>query len=412
MKIALFLGKGVEGCGVTKNAIEFSRYYKNCEVFATIDKTWHRPNDLVYTPVMMGDDSALDALVYKLDTFDAVVFYSMPNRKHPKECQDNFIKMVEMLQTKKIAVHHDHSYKTLHDNANIDRYFRSVDLVIAHSKKGALFNWMQKSGITTPFIEMCVTGFAFDETRAKYWRPLDEIDRKTVRWIGRTAQWKGPTDMIDFHNDELRSRGYRTILEGLEASIQYAIVLYHDGHGKTQPRDLQDFFRKFKGNVDAGKEGYGLAPFCYPPYVNAEMLERLSRSGFASNLYHLKPELYGQNVEYCHAECASVGSIPLFHRHFGQHVLDRVTGKPLVETENNGTVWLSADTQKETAELMDKINGDPGMRMDWREMSFEFWKRQINNKAVVDGLIKTYSEAKKQAHAPPQKASSLEAFFS
>ena len=43
-------------------------------------------------------------------------------------------------------------------------------------------------------------GVGFNFTKDK-WKPIHEQDPFYIRWVGRTAMWKGPDLMIDFHND-------------------------------------------------------------------------------------------------------------------------------------------------------------------------------------------------------------------
>jgi len=413
MKIAIILGKGVEGCGVTRCAIEFKKYYKNLEVFGTIDKKWSRSNNLEYTPITLGDDAAYQPLVDHLNTFDVVMFYSIPSKKHPENCIKNFVRLLDDVKVKKVAVHHDHSYKTLHDNSSIEIYFRKVDLIITHSANGALSDWMRKSEINTPLVEMGLVGYGFDDTRAKYWKPIEETRGNVIRWIGRTAQWKGPTDLIDFHNLELRKRGFITILEGLEASMQYAIILYHDGHGLQKPRILRDHFRA-KNPFVHGEEKIDEPAYCYPQFNNSDMLERMSKSGFGSNLYHLKASMYGKNIENCHAECVAAGTVPLFHYHFGQNVHHRKTGNLFIQDKNTGTVWVNddgplLDSLAKCADLMLTLSKDPVMRDEWRHMAFEYWKAQANNDIIIRTILDTVKNTQKPA---PKVVTSLGNFFS
>ena len=46
MKVAIILGRGIEGCGVTRYALEEQKWYINngiqCDIYAGTDKKWGR----------------------------------------------------------------------------------------------------------------------------------------------------------------------------------------------------------------------------------------------------------------------------------------------------------------------------------------------------------------------------------
>jgi len=54
----------------------------------------------------------------------------------------------------------------------------------------------------------------------------------------------------------------------------------------------------------------------------------------------LKAKMYGNNIENCHAECIASGTIPIFHKHFGDNVIHRVQEKVCTECKDTGTIFL------------------------------------------------------------------------
>jgi hypothetical protein len=239
-------------------------------------------------------------------------------------------------------------------------------------------------------------GFDYDGHRAKYWRPIEEQQHDMVRWIGRTAMWKGPSLMIDFHQDALMEQGFITVLEGLEASIQYPLVLYRDNKedNPVDRRKVENHFRPEKQFNEVkftpdlyGKEEANKGAYLYPQYINSEAMDRLSRSAFGSDLYFLKAEHYGNNIENCHAECIASGTVPLFHKHFCDNVIHPVQGKPISQCQNSGTLGVDYTNFNECRDLMVKLKNDPAMRDDWREMSFEFWKQHSDAEPVVNEIV-------------------------
>jgi len=208
--------------------------------------------------------------------------------------------------------------------------------------------------------------------------------------------------------------GFITVLEGLEASIQYPLVLYRDNKNDNpvDRRKVINYFRpekqhgetaKFKPEL-YGQEKIGKGSYLYPQYINAEAMDRLSRSAFGSDLYHLKAETYGNNIENCHAEIIASGSVPIFHKHFCDHVIHKVQGKPITQCKDTGTIGLDYSNFDECLSVMNQLKNDPTMRDDWREMAFEFWKQHSDGDDVVNEIIEL---ATSDTHQPQ----GLEEFF-
>jgi hypothetical protein len=423
-KIVILMGRGIEGCGITRSVSEFKKFYgDNVKVFATSDNEWIREGNENYgfNKFLGADWAQCQSVVDECNKADFVITYSLPAKdKHPVECQDNFVRMLKEIRPKKTMIHCDHSNHAMHNNANITEIMQTVDLIMSHSLEGEVGKWKAKNDITTPMTTMGV-GFNYDAARAKWWKPIEEQDPFRVRWIGRTALWKGPNLLIQFHEEMLREHGYITVLEGMEASIQSPLILFHDGYEKKEPKDVTQRFRGPKAGriFTYGEETKGKGAYLYPPYVNAECMERLSLGAFGVDLYKLAPEKYGNNIENCHAEPIAVGTVPVFHRHFGDHIVHRVTGDPVSQAKNSGTVWLDGwiDVGKpdvktdweSTRDLMLKLSNDDVMRDEWREMAFEFWKAHSDTQYVITDIVDKIGRDWAKEEKP--KSVDLENFF-
>jgi hypothetical protein len=403
VKYSVLLGRGLEGCGVTRCAIEFLKVHPGTRAFATVDKKWGRrdPDAFPGEEFMCGDAGAAQIVLESINETDVCFIFSVPSKGHPEMCQINFLSMLDLIKAKKVMLHFDHSNNALHKNANIEKVVPKMDLVMSHSKHGAMAIWMENNSVKVPFKELGL-GFDFDGYRKKYWKPIEKTDPKEVRWIGRTAAWKGPKLILDLHDNELRSYGYRTILEGLEASINYVQVCYHDDFEKTRPREIHCHFRTTcdvcgsKQETLHGREKYGDPAYCYPPYIHDECMERLSTSAFASDLYHLSAEKYGRNIENCHAEVVAVGSIPIFHKHFGDNVLHRELDVPMTSALNSGTIWLDNQNIREVGETIRRLSADPIERDDWREAAFNFWKSHADATMIYKKMVEEAVEPLKK----------------
>ena len=85
----------------------------------------------------------------------------------------------------------------------------------------------------------------------------------------------------------------------------------------------------------------------------------------------------------------------------------KVQGKPITECINTGTLALDETNYQECHEKMLKLSNDRGMRDEWREMAFEFWKQHSDGDAVVNEIIELAQSDEAQESEPE----GLEEFF-
>ena len=412
MKTIILLGRGTEGCGVTQCAIQMQKV-TGATILSANDKKWGRAKGLDIQQLEMSIGKEYEAMAQQINQYDLCIVYSVPSKSHPEDCQENFLKLLDLINTRKAFINVDHKAASIARNANLAEVCKKVDVIMTHSMENDFCKFMRKNKIQTPLTKMGL-GFDYDGHRAKYWRPIEEQQHNMVRWIGRTAMWKGPALMIDYHQDALMKEDFITVLEGLEASIQYPLVLYRDNKedNPIDRRKVENYFRPEKKYGDVkftndlyGKEDIQKGAYLYPQYMNEDCMRRLSLSAFGSDLYHLKAETYGDNIENCHAECIASGTVPLFHKHFCDNVIHPVQGKPISQCQNSGTLGVDYTNFEECRQTMVKLKNDPSMRDDWREMSFEFWKQHSDGKTVVEDIME------KAINTKSNQPQGLEEFF-
>ena len=412
MKTIILLGRGTEGCGVTQCAIQMQKV-TGATILSANDKKWGRAKGLDIQQLEMSVGKEYEAMAQQINQYDLCIVYSVPSKSHPEDCQENFLKLLDLINTRKAFINVDHKAASIARNANLVEVCKKVDVIMTHSMENDFCKFMRKNKIQTPLTKMGL-GFDYDGHRAKYWRPIEEQQHNMVRWIGRTAMWKGPSLMIDYHQDALMKEDFITVLEGLEASIQYPLVLYRDNKedNPIDRRKVENYFRPEKKYGDVkftndlyGKEDIQKGAYLYPQYMNEDCMHRLSLSAFGSDLYHLKAETYGDNIENCHAECIASGTVPLFHKHFCDNVIHPVQGKPISQCQNSGTLGVDYTNFEECRQTMVKLKNDPSMRDDWREMSFEFWKQHSDGKTVVEDIME------KAINTKSNQPQGLEEFF-
>lgn len=412
MKIAIVLGRGCEGCGVTQCAIQMQKV-TGAQIYSTIDKKWPRGEGINFYRHEFSMAKDWEVYAQAINNYDLCIVYSVPSKGHPEDCQTNFLKFLDTIKIRKVFINVDHKAASIARNANLKEVCEKVDLLMTHSMHNDFCKFLTKNDVSTPVVKMEL-GFDYDGHRAKYWKPITEQAGNKVLWIGRTAMWKAPDVMVDFHQDELMGQGFITVLEGLEASIQYPFVLYrdHKNEVKTDRRTVVNYFRAEKEHDKTGKfneslygkETVGNGAYLYPQYMNADCMERMSLSGFGSDLYFLKAETYGNNIENCHAEIVSSGAVPIFHKHFCDNVVHKIQGKTVSECVDTGTIGLDKTNFVQCRETMVKLRDDPGMRNEWREMAFEFWKQHSDGKDVIQDILN-------KSVAPLKKTTNLKDFI-
>ena len=405
MKIGVILGRGVEGVGLTKNVVEFQKLFPGVEVYATIDKLWQRMNSMdfkvnyfrgtdwneISKPTKKFPDLlTCSQVVERINQLDMCIVWSVPSKSHPEDCINNFIKMMDEIKVRKSLVQVDHKIHSINRNAGLADICSKMNVLMCHYIENPFGLWVKKNNIKTPLTNMGV-GFNFTKD---YWKPIEEQNAYRIRWVGRTAMWKGPDLMIDFHNDYFRDLGFITVLEGLEASINYPAVLYKKPKELAERRNVVNYFRPEKGidnnpskDPDYGSELIDQPPYLYGAYTHSEMMERMSLGGFGSDLMYFKENIYGDNVEYCHTDSFAAGVIPIFHKHFCDNVIHRKQGKPISQCTNTGTIGIDASNAESMAHDMVMLADDSVKRDEWRNMMFEFWKEHCDATVVYNDII-------------------------
>jgi len=420
MKISILLGRGVEGVGLTKNVVELQKLYgeDNVDIYATIDKTWGRAESMNFkwqpfrgadwtrgkASRKFPDCISTSEVVDRINLSDLCLVFSVPSQDHPQECIDNFLEMIKQITIPKSLIQVDHLIQSIRRNALLKEICQELDVLLCHSTENPFAGWVKDNKITTPLMSMGV-GFNFTKDA---WLPVEEQVPRTIRWVGRAAGWKGPELMIDLHNKYFQPAGYITMLEGLEANISYKSILNRIADDDTTRRDVVNFFRYEKERHPAdqprdpvyGDEQRNKGAYLYPPYKYAEMLQRMNKTTFGSDLMHFKTNIYGNNIEYCHTDSFAGGAIPLFHKHFCDNVIHRKQGLPINQCKNTGTLSIDMNTAPETLQTMELLSTDLVMRQEWREQMYEFWSEHCDAAVVYADIIdKTLN--------PPKKAASV-----
>lgn len=423
MKV-LIVGRGIEGCGVTKFTEEFRKFLisKKVEhaVFACNDKTWTRKKSFDtkdWLKVHLEKDEQYNKFIdFLKNKASQIIIMSLPSLSHSDVFQKRF-KEILALGIDTVLFQHDHARNSIQRNACLDDAIGASSICFTHSTNNYFAQYVDSNFNSTldRFFNPDATqkkviafqpAFDFDECRKKYWKDIDEQDAKHHKWIGRCTFWKGFQLMFDWCNTSLQVNNNLTTFEGIEAGIVYPeFIKYspHNNYCRTFTDATQKIFDdasldekyiakyNFYGTsnieeVDLSQK-YGKGACVFGIYKNNEMLDRLSRCGFGYQLTLLKKENIERSIEYTHCEVVACGAIPVFHRKFGQYVKHRKYGKPLIECKDNGTIWLDESSFEESINTIKKLEKDKVLRNEWREMAFDFYKNHQHSDYVFSDIL-------------------------
>lgn len=376
------MGRGIEGCGVTKFTVEQTKWLKKHDydfvVYSSKDKSWTRKNAHDVSNVVQlkfAKPEETQKMIDGCNAADVVIINSLPSIGHPDACIEQFKRALDEITTPIVLVQHDHSALSIKRNAAIVEAIKKAKVLFGHSDTNDFAKYVSQvtegGGLAGFFGEdnskkilNFQPGMDFDSVRAKYWKEdFGARHMELNKWIGRTTSWKGYVQMFKFHNEFLRPNGYITTFEGIEKSPAYLGF-----------RELSEF-NAHVGDDIAKTNLYADQPaYVFGPYVNDEMLDRMSQCGFGYQLSVLDARFIQRSIEYTHCEVACIGIVPVFRKTYGERCTHRHYGKKLIDCENTGTIWLDDNDMQPAFDLLNKLAKDPELYKQYSEQAFEFYK--------------------------------------
>lgn len=383
------MGRGIEGCGVTKFALEQLEWFKandyDVTLYASKDKSWsrkksHEVSEIVHLKFGPSKNNDLDQIIKGCNDSDLVIINSLPAVSVPQEVQDGFSKMLNEVKKPMVLIQHDHSALSIKRNACLDESIKRADVIFSHSPTNDFSQHAESvlggGGLASFFddepevkIHNFQPGMNFENIRKQYWKnDISVQDPMHHKWIGRTTSWKGYKQMFEFHDNFLMPSGCLTTFEGIERSPAYLDF-----------RKLTEFNDQVATGIDIAEydlsDDYGKPSVVFGPYINQEMLERMSKVGFGYQLSILKDRFIERSIEYTHCEVVCTGTIPVFRKRYGEQCTHRATGKKLIDHDHTGTVWFDDDNMQDTLDLIKELTFNTRLRNQYREDAFEFYRQ-------------------------------------
>ncbi|HCS4649704.1 TPA: hypothetical protein ORP60_004601 [Escherichia coli] len=380
MKVCIFMARGLEGCGVTKFSLEQRDWFiKNGHEVTLVyakDKSFTRNCAHDYKsfsiPVLLAKE--YDKTLKLVNDCDILVINSVPATSVEEDTINNYKKIIDNIKpsVRVVVYQHDHSSLSLRRNLGLEETVRRADVIFSHSDNGdfnkvLMKEWYPETVSLFDDIEEAPTVYNFQppmdiaKVRSTYWKDVSEINMNINRWIGRTTTWKGFYQMFDFHEKHLKPAGLSTIMEGLERSPAFIPI-----KEKGIP---YEYYRLHQ--VDQIKIAPNLPTQILDRYVNSEMLERMSKSGFGYQLSKLDKKYLQRSLEYTHLELGACGTIPVFWKSTGENLKFRVDNTPLT-SHDSGIIWFDENDMESTFERIKELSSDRALYDREREKAYEF----------------------------------------
>jgi glycosyltransferase involved in cell wall biosynthesis len=396
MKIALILGRGVEGAGVTRYMIEICNFLKKIDiehdVFVVDDKKWGRGNSQDMPSYKSITEKNISGFSDHFNSkFDYVFINSVPSIKHSQWAIDGFLEMVKNVKVKKIIFQNDHKIASIHRNANFLELCSQCDGIVSHSITSPFYKKLVDefgSDVRKKFIQLQV---GFDFSQLQKYRKQDHM--KKITYLGRYATFKQPDRLFGFL-PYAKQNNILLEMKGVERSLGALNIFYEDIDNKIPKANIIEVNKAFfetgmsAFNTDRSYEHI----YIFGPYDYVDGMETLSSSLVGADFYHLDADAYGDNFEYAQCEIIGVGTIPMFDYHWASHCYiyenGKKTDKKFIELDTYGLfVKKDLSNVKEIVEKINEIDASKDLKKKYLDCSFEITKNHCDSQFIFQNLL-------------------------
>lgn len=390
------MGRGIEGAGNTRLAIEIEEFLRSqgndVTIIANSEKTWPRgkmhENDIETHDFSKGP--------YENDaTFDNVIVMSVPAKKFSAEGKENFTALLEKYKDLPMSyIQVDHKLASINRNYYGEepwttRFFTCIDRVLTNCidndflKKFVVrkVDLEKVGGLETVGMVMISADFAA-LPKAKD----EEKVSRTIQFIGRSPAWKGWIDLAKFHQSHLQDAGYSTQIEGIEMSIGTVAVVFKSTKPERIPFDYFHLGYKEDPNENHGRRG--IPAQVYGPYVRNEAIQRISKSKFAAFTTFVG-EQFGGMIEAAFLEMAATGTPVIIKKElyeFGR--LNNGEWLRDFTPEEMGIIIFDKEAPQATLERLEELENDPVQYRKLRENVYRFWKARFDRSVMLPLMLK------------------------
>ncbi len=408
MKYVLLMGRGIEGTGNTKYAVEFQEYLEEqghqVITIANSDKKWGREKSHPNKIRLMSFANNESKITGDCLDADCVFVLSVPAKNYDWFSQDSFYNIIDELSNNKVKLVYiqvDHKMQSINRNFYSDVAYVDIlekfDLVFTHSKHCDFLRFCDNYGVNIKRI-LCASdlnvgeifGLNFDKYK-DIWS--DEKEYRTIRFMGRSAGWKGPWLVRDLHEKYFKQNNYITVLEGIEGSIGTVAELYKETKPARIPRDDVKIMLNTsdRNNLNAGKIEFerNMPTYILPPYDNTYGMKRLAKSMFGIELLLLDDSILSDVYEYAMLEIVAVGTIPIFRKRWGEKF--KINDTSLTDLDT-GIIFMDENAPEEAIKIMNRLSENKELYDAEREKVFNFFKRYFDSKVIFERIMEVVNE--------------------
>jgi hypothetical protein len=393
MKIKILLGRGIEGCGVTRFATELQNYLisegHDCKSYASSDKKWGRAKHQNTNIIEFSNDQ-IDSIKKELNDSDIVYYQSLPSRTHSDEYKEKFFEklVVDVVNPVKIIFQNDHKMGSLSRNYRIWDIVKEMDCAFTFSEGTAFYKRVKKEQIDIP-IKIFNNGHDFSQL-SHMWK---KQQRRIFSYLGRFAGFKDPNRMHKLF-PLLTKHGLICEMRGIERSLGAKSGFFSSIEGDMKSPEHEHILYRGKSVVDEQDLNH---LHVYGPYERIPTLELLSNNMFGANFFNLGDDEYGNILEYTTLEMINIGMIVAVDKQWAMNNY-HIQGDSFYDLDC--FVYSDANdlytTEKQVVELMNNTEYRNNKRLKALRIAKSHCSTDIAFKDLLNKSIDTDKKVKKQ----------------
>ena len=394
-KYGLVIGRAIDGCGLTKCAVELQTWCNRngveLEIFAYEGKKMsrHKAHVMDYVGYKEKD---LDNLQESLNKKDVVIFFSYPYAKSDHSYVKSFYDKIIMGVNNPVKIGFIHEvHKTYIDKIPyMVGIMNNMDAIYGYGPTtwfNRAMNEMFPSKVKDNRVKRIPLWLDF-ETAVKYRNENPGKEHK-IMYIGRWTSTKEPHRLLFLapHIKKL-DNDFKIVLRGIEKSRGAKDDIYDNPY-------CIDMTSEKKGPI---VNEHGCAEV-YKEYIHDEAMQEMSNTMFGCSFFHLDkhPEEYGDRMEYTMMEIIVNGAIPVFDVHWAKHNVMASTEKTFYDYNIEHPFMIVSDREKleETAKEIIDISKNELKQKEMIDNGFNVIKMEFDADNICPSMLQDFIDVGK-----------------
>lgn len=380
-KIAMMMGKGIEGCGVTRICSEMQSWCNKNNIKFTVfgydEKKYARSKShkLDYVSFQMDDMKDIEN---QLNDYDMVIYNSYPSSKHNHDAiRLFFTHLVKNVNAIKVGYIHEIHRAYIDKIPYLLKIMNEMDMLYGYGEK-IWFSQMMAKAFPSKKIGERIKRFNlwFDFDEAKKFRNENLNDKKKkIMYIGRWTSTKEPHRLLYLspliHEQD---KDFDFEMQGIEHSIGAKFDIFTneytiDRTGK-EPKNLE----------------HGLVNV-YGEYNHDEAMNDMAHSMFGCSFFRIPKhhEDYGDRMEYTMIEMINCGAIPVFDIDWAKN--NKMSTGEYYYDAKKFAIISDPENLQGTADEIIKVSKDESLRKEMMQNGYEIVKREFDADKVLPTMF-------------------------